>query len=130
MGMAARPSDTLQRIRCTLCAYFVEYIRRPDVPSVLRLSRTRFGLLMRSRIMATTCGFPIRSPQNGLHAKIIAVVPHRLCPSCRKPGRLLPDSSHDAVVEYYRCDDCNQVWSHQKAVPESPPKQVTVKGRS
>ena len=77
-----------------------------------------------------TCEFSIRSPHSGFHAKIVAVVPHRLCPLCRKPGRLLPDSSHDAVVEYYRCDDCNHVWSHQKDVPESPPKQVTVKGLS
>ena len=54
-------------------------------------------------------------------------MPFRLCPVCRKPGRLLPDASKESVVDYYRCDECKQVWSHHKADPNSPPKAVTLK---
>jgi hypothetical protein len=53
-------------------------------------------------------------------------MPYRLCPVCRQPGRLLPDSSTDSVVDYYRCDAYAQVWSHQKSDPESPAKSVTL----
>jgi hypothetical protein len=52
--------------------------------------------------------------------------PHRVCPVCRKSGRLLPDSSVDSIVEYYRCDDCGRIWSHRKDNPESPAKLVTL----
>ena len=41
-------------------------------------------------------------------------------------GRLLSDSSRDAVVEFYRCDDCKQVWSHRKFERDSEPNLVTV----
>ena len=53
-------------------------------------------------------------------------MPHRSCPTCEKPGRLLPDSSADSVVEYFRCDSCARVWSHRKNDPNSPAKSVTV----
>ena len=50
----------------------------------------------------------------------------RLCPIFGKPARLLPDcSGADAYVDYFRCDDCHQVWSHLKHNPESPAKLVT-----
>jgi hypothetical protein len=40
---------------------------------------------------------------------------------------LLEDSSRDAHVEYFRCDTCGHIWTHQKADPNSPPRPVTVK---
>jgi len=52
-------------------------------------------------------------------------MPHRLCPVCKQPGRMLPDSSQNAVVEYYRCDSCGQVWSHSKANPNAAAVNVT-----
>ena len=52
-------------------------------------------------------------------------MPHRLCPVCRTPGRMLPESSTDAVVEYYRCDTCGRVWTHRKDELNSPAKLVT-----
>ena len=48
-----------------------------------------------------------------------------LCPTCQTPGRLLPDSSANAVVDYFRCDSCSRVWSHRKDDPNSPAKSVT-----
>jgi hypothetical protein len=53
-------------------------------------------------------------------------MPHRLCPICGKPGRLLGDSRRDSIVEYYKCDGCGMVWSHRKDNPESPANPVTV----
>ena len=38
----------------------------------------------------------------------------RLCPTCNYLGRLLPDSSTGAQVEYDRCDSCGTVWAHDK----------------
>jgi Zn-finger nucleic acid-binding protein len=52
-------------------------------------------------------------------------MPHRLCPVCRTPGRMLPESSADAVVEYYRCDTCGRVWTHRKDELNSSAKLVT-----
>jgi hypothetical protein len=56
---------------------------------------------------------------------LLSIMPHRLCPVCHRVGRLLEDSSRNAVVEYYRCDPCGQVWSHRKADPEAPAVAVT-----
>jgi len=53
------------------------------------------------------------------------LMPHRVCPTCGKPGRLLPDSSADSIVEYWRCDTCGAVWSHRKDDPNAPAKSVT-----
>ena len=50
---------------------------------------------------------------------------NRLCPVCSCPGKLLPDSSKDALVEYFRCDPCGQVWTHKKFDPYSRPVRVT-----
>jgi hypothetical protein len=52
-------------------------------------------------------------------------MPYRLCPVCHTPGRLLPDASADAVVDYYRCDTCGRVWTHRKDGSHDPPKLVT-----
>jgi Zn-finger nucleic acid-binding protein len=52
-------------------------------------------------------------------------MPHRLCPFCRVQGRLLEDTSKEALVEYYRCDKCGRIWTHRKADPNSPEKHVT-----
>jgi poly(3-hydroxybutyrate) depolymerase len=41
--------------------------------------------------------------------------------------RLLEHVSQDALVEYYRCDECGHIWTHEKANPNSSPKMVTVK---
>ena len=49
----------------------------------------------------------------------------RLCPVCKCPGRLLADSSKNALVEYFRCDPCGHVWTHKKFDSKSPSVQVT-----
>jgi len=38
---------------------------------------------------------------------------------------MLPESSADAVVEYYRCDTCGRVWTHRKDELNSSAKLVT-----
>jgi len=55
-------------------------------------------------------------------------MPHRLCSECQKPGRLLVDASQYAAVDYYRCDICGHVWSHQKSDPNGPATPVTKAG--
>ena len=55
----------------------------------------------------------------------VSMMPARLCPTCHHPGRLLAHSSSGAVVEYWRCDACGAVWSHDKRVTDSPAKPVT-----
>ena len=64
------------------------------------------------------CGVYFTSP---------GAMPHRLCSICQVQGRLLEHTSQDALVEYYRCDECGHIWTHEKANPNSPPKAVTVK---
>ena len=54
-------------------------------------------------------------------------MPYRLCPHCSRQGKLLEHVSQDAMVEYFRCDRCNQAWTHQKNDPTSPPVDITVK---
>ena len=49
----------------------------------------------------------------------------RLCPTCQHAGRLLPDSSTGAQVEYYRCDSCGTVWTHHKDDPLAPDSSST-----
>jgi hypothetical protein len=56
-----------------------------------------------------------------------AAMPHRLCSICQVQGRFLEHISRDALVEYYRCDACGHVWTHEKANPNSPPEPITVK---
>jgi len=51
-------------------------------------------------------------------------MPERFCPDCRTPGRLLVTASEYAHVEYYRCDDCGQVWTYRKSEPGAPPRPV------
>jgi uncharacterized Zn finger protein len=58
---------------------------------------------------------------------ISGAMPHRLCATCQVQGRLLEHTSQDALVEYYRCPECGNVWTHEKADPNSPPKPVTVR---
>jgi hypothetical protein len=54
-------------------------------------------------------------------------MPHRLCRNCQIQGRLLEGPSEDAFVEYWRCDRCGHIWTHDKANPNLPPKDVTVR---
>jgi hypothetical protein len=57
-------------------------------------------------------------------------MPQRACPVCRVQGRLLEDTSKEALVEYYRCDKCGRIWTDRKADPNSPPTLVTVKAKT
>lgn len=41
-------------------------------------------------------------------------MPYRKCPECKNDGRLLDRISKDALVEYYRCDKCGCIWTHDK----------------
>lgn len=51
-------------------------------------------------------------------------MPQRLCPTCQHQGRLLPDSSTGARVNYYRCDTCGTVWARDKGDPLAPARIV------
>ena len=57
-------------------------------------------------------------------------MPHRLCPICQAQGRLLENVSQDALVEYYRCDKCSHIWTHDKTNPNSPPNLVTIRPKT
>jgi hypothetical protein len=50
----------------------------------------------------------------------------QLCPKCQRPARFLKDSSTDALVDYYRCDHCNDVWVVDPRVPDTPLRSVTL----
>ena len=54
-------------------------------------------------------------------------MPNRSCAVCHVEGRLLDATSKDAVVDYFRCDRCGRIWTHQKGDPTSPAQGVTVK---
>jgi transposase-like protein len=49
------------------------------------------------------------------------------CPRCTSQGRLLVESSKDAVVDYFRCDRCGHVWNRDKKNPNAPPRDVTIR---
>ena len=36
------------------------------------------------------------------------------CPKCAQPGTYLKGLSHSSSVDYYRCDDCQHVWTVPK----------------
>jgi hypothetical protein len=43
------------------------------------------------------------------------------CPACGcLAGRFLPHSSHAAVVDYYRCDECGELWTAVKEPLTAP----------
>jgi uncharacterized Zn finger protein len=56
-------------------------------------------------------------------------MPHRICPQCGRDGRLLELELAKLTtrVDYYRCDPCAHVWTHEKDNPEAPPEDITVK---
>jgi transposase-like protein len=54
-------------------------------------------------------------------------MPHRLCPNCQIQGRLLEGPTQNAWVEYWRCDQCGHIWTHDKTNPNSPHVDVTVR---
>jgi hypothetical protein len=54
-------------------------------------------------------------------------MPHRLCPQCHTKGRLIETSIPSTRVEYYRCDQCEHVWIHEKDDPDGPPTDVTTR---
>jgi len=53
-------------------------------------------------------------------------MPHRTCPTCQRPGRLLESASANSLVDYYRCDHCGHVWAHDKRNPDAPPRDITL----
>ncbi len=54
-------------------------------------------------------------------------MPHRICPRCQRPGRLLEGASASAWVTYYRCDVCRHVWAYDKDNENAPRRDVTVR---
>ena len=54
-------------------------------------------------------------------------MPHRICPQCERPGRLLEAASKQAWVIYYRCDACGHVWVYDKEDCNAPPRDVTLR---
>jgi len=74
------------------------------------------------------CGFASETASSCVaYTSHPAAMPHRLCAICQVQGRFLEDISRHALVEYYRCDECGHVWTHEKANPNSPPEPVTLK---
>ena len=57
----------------------------------------------------------------------IDVMPYRLCPVCRVPGRVLEESTKDSTVIYVRCDQCGRVWTRRKADLHAPPTIIAKK---
>ena len=57
----------------------------------------------------------------------IDVMPYRLCPVCRVPGRVLKESTKDSTVIYVRCDQCGRVWTQSKADLHAPPTIIAKK---
>jgi uncharacterized Zn finger protein len=48
------------------------------------------------------------------------------CPDCQIEGRVLPGVSAEARVDYYRCDQCGQVWTTPKG-QQAPLERITRK---
>jgi hypothetical protein len=62
-------------------------------------------------------------------------MPHRICPICGRPGRLLTPTDTTSLVDYYRCDACGEMWSFDPLKPNArqtpiDPKVPTKKKRS
>ena len=89
----------------------------PSPPSSAGRRCQTLSLFEQSRVV---CRWYRQASQSNHAALQVTLQPHRLCPVCRTPARLLPDSSANSIVEYYRCDDCGRIWSHRKDNPESP----------
>jgi hypothetical protein len=54
-------------------------------------------------------------------------MPTRPCPHCRTTvARHLPHSSTYAVVDYFRCDTCGDVFTVKKTHPDGPFREVTI----
>lgn len=52
-------------------------------------------------------------------------MPHRICCSeCQYEGRLLQGVSRIAWFDYYRCERCGHVWTHEKDKPDSTSKDA------
>jgi hypothetical protein len=54
-------------------------------------------------------------------------MPHRLCPMCKRTGRLLPAVEKSSYIDYYRCDYCGEMWFHDRQKPDSPPTPINPK---
>jgi hypothetical protein len=52
-------------------------------------------------------------------------MPNTPCPRCQGIGRFLRDSSSVALVHYFRCDFCNEIWCLDRRDPDEPPRLVT-----
>lgn len=53
-------------------------------------------------------------------------MPIRPCPKCQqRTPRWLEESSKDALVNYYRCERCANVWTVPKDTPDAPPSIIT-----
>ena len=53
-------------------------------------------------------------------------MPQSKCPQCQfAPPQWLPETSKDAVVNYYRCEACGHVWHVRKSHPDGPTTSVT-----
>jgi hypothetical protein len=53
-------------------------------------------------------------------------MPIRPCPVCQQPTvRWLEETSKDAVVNYYRCSRCNNVWTIPKEMPDAQERVIT-----
>ena len=47
------------------------------------------------------------------------------CPACKNPApRFLEAASEDALVDYYRCDECSCVFNVPKGRPAAEPVSV------
>jgi transposase-like protein len=66
--------------------------------------------------------------RNAYHADTLGLyMTENTCPRCTSQGRLLVESSKDAVVDYFRCDRCGHVWNRDKKNPNAPTRDVTIR---
>jgi transposase-like protein len=57
----------------------------------------------------------------------VIVVNARSCPKCQSENpRFLNGASDEAMVNFYRCDECGHVWTVQKSNPDGPTTDVTL----
>ena len=68
-------------------------------------------------------GVIIFDQERFLHSVPSEAMPHRVCPICEQPGRLVALGKES--VEYYLCEPCEHVWSESRLTPDAPPVSVT-----
>jgi hypothetical protein len=77
----------------------------PGAPPVnfltYRIHLIVFAIIAVLSVLFNNGGFPVKN----------VLIP---CPKCAQPGIYLKGLSQSSSVDYYRCDDCQRVWTVPK----------------